>query len=297
MWKTEDGKIWCFYHGADLDGKCSGALVAIHHNWNVELRPINYTDKFPWNEIQPNDVVYMVDFGLQPFEDMIKLNSMCHLIWIDHHITAIQNYDAYMETEDAVGIAGLRDLKFAGCELTWKYLNGGVDFDPHMPKPVYLMGRYDIWKWQDIPHALPFQYGMKLYKDTHPKNRDLWESLIIEEDDYIIKDIINNGERLLEYQRNLDASACRIMAFETEFEGLKAIAMNRMPAGSQLFDSVWDTDKYDCMIAFARTDGKWNVSMYTDKDGINVGEVCKKHGGGGHVGAAGFSCEVLPFKH
>jgi len=33
---------------------------------------------------------------------------------------------------------------------------------------------------------------------------------------------------------------------------------------------------------------KWRVSLYTTKKEINVGEIAKKFGGGGHTSAAGF---------
>ena len=38
------------------------------------------------------------------------------------------------------------------------------------------------------------------------------------------------------------------------------------------------------------------VSLYTTQADLDVAEICKKHGGGGHKGAAGFTCNELPFK-
>ena len=37
------------------------------------------------------------------------------------------------------------------------------------------------------------------------------------------------------------------------------------------------------------------VIHHNDADGI-CAAICKKHGGGGHKGAAGFVCAELPFK-
>ncbi len=68
-----------FYHSADLDGQCSGAIVKRRFP-NSDLNPINYNQTFPWEIIKPEDTVYMVDFGLQPFEQMAKLNASCRLI-------------------------------------------------------------------------------------------------------------------------------------------------------------------------------------------------------------------------
>jgi len=80
----------CFYHSADLDGHCSGAIVK-HFNPECEMFPINYGQTFPWEKIQEDEWIYMVDFSLQPFEDMVKLNQSCNLVWIDHHATAIED--------------------------------------------------------------------------------------------------------------------------------------------------------------------------------------------------------------
>jgi oligoribonuclease NrnB/cAMP/cGMP phosphodiesterase (DHH superfamily) len=64
----------CFYHD-DMDGKCSGAIV--HKFFKVdrdftketgeecEFKRINYKDDFPFDSIQQNETVVIVDFSLQ----------------------------------------------------------------------------------------------------------------------------------------------------------------------------------------------------------------------------------------
>lgn len=280
-------KNWCFYHSSDLDGKCSAALVDIYLNGNVTLMPINYDKPFPFKDIKKDDTVYMVDFGLQPFGEMVKLNKMCNLIWIDHHSSAIKDYE-----KSGTYIDGLRRVGDAGCELIWEYFWG----TSHIPKVVHLLGRYDIWDWQNTPNALEFQYGMKLQENTHPSNKDLWETLIVEEDDYIINDIISKGKMLAEYEQTQNKSLCRYLAFETEIDGFQAIAINE-GGDSIVLDSVWDPIRHDLRIMFVRKYGKWSVSLYTSKDGVDVSEIAKEHGGGGHKGASGFSCFTLPFDY
>lgn len=78
----------CFYHKSDLDGMCSGAIVKAFDQ-AVELRGIQYGEPFPFDEITPGQNVYMVDFSLQPFSDMERLNNLANLIWIDHHKTSL----------------------------------------------------------------------------------------------------------------------------------------------------------------------------------------------------------------
>jgi hypothetical protein len=41
----------CFYHSADLDGHCSGAIIKKVHP-ECELIGINYGDEFPWDKVK-----------------------------------------------------------------------------------------------------------------------------------------------------------------------------------------------------------------------------------------------------
>jgi len=111
--------IYIFYHRPDLDGHCSGAIARYYYESVVkksfEMTAINYEDDFPWDKIQKDDTVVMVDFSLQPSEGMRKLAKSCKLIWIDHHKSSLADLGD-LEAD------GLRDTQYAGCELTWMLL-------------------------------------------------------------------------------------------------------------------------------------------------------------------------------
>ncbi len=125
----------CFYHRADFDGKASAAIVAQKHP-EVELIGIDYGDPFPWDRVQLNDIVFMVDFSLSR-KEMDELDDRCHLVWIDHHKTALE-WIAKSEHQ----FKGKREVGKAGCELTWQYCF------PELPMPdaVKYLGRYDVWQ-------------------------------------------------------------------------------------------------------------------------------------------------------
>jgi oligoribonuclease NrnB/cAMP/cGMP phosphodiesterase (DHH superfamily) len=97
----------------------------------------------------------------------------------------------------------------------------------------------------------------------------------------------------LRYRDNYYSKLLNSFGFELEFEGYKAIACNAGAVSSQLFDSV--ANKYDLLIPFVFDGKKWTVSLYTKRNHIDVAELAKKYGGGGHKQAAGFVCEKLPF--
>lgn len=92
---------------------------------------------------------------------------------------------------------------------------------------------------------------------------------------------------------------------------LRGIACNTTTNNSQFFDSVYDPEKHDLMVAFARVSNvrwfreneqgypqrayPWKVSIYSTKPEIDCGAIAKSFGGGGHKGAAGFICDRLPW--
>lgn len=277
----------CFYHSADLDGHCSGAIVK-RNSPECEMIGINYGQEFPWNSIEKGERVFMVDFGLQPFSDMVLLNNLCDLVWIDHHKTAIQ--DAHDNNFLSRGGQWLEEGK-AGCELTWEYFYPG---EP-IPWAVHLLGRYDVWDHSD-EHTLPFQYGMRQFDNTLPYNHELWVK-VFQGGEFTVN-VLNNGKLLLAYEEAQNKKFCKAYAFETELIGMTGICANRGFTNSKVFDSVYDPNKHHLMITFCRLKppaGKWTVSLYSTRDDVDCGAIAKSFGGGGHKGAAGFQCEELPF--
>lgn len=281
----------CFFHSSDLDGHCSGAIVKDKFP-ACEMLGIDYGQPFPFDKIAPGESVYMVDFCLQPFDDMERLNSMCSLHWIDHHA----NGSIDEATSRGFLASGGQSLAVgkAACELVWGYL---YPDDTALPLAVYLLGRYDIWKHDEDQRILPFQYGMRQFENTWPDNHDFWNSMFAAGNNECGA-VARDGELLLAYEGNQNAKFCKAYAFETELNGNRAICANRGLTNSKVFDSVYDPKKHELMITFVRLKppaGKWTVSLYSTRNDVDCGEIAKSFGGGGHKGAAGFQCEQLPF--
>ena len=274
------------YH-TDLDGYCSAALLAMKFG-DVEFIPWTYGQAFPWKkiEVEWSGHVYLVDLSLQPFEQMFRLNEMCKLHWIDHHKTALEG--ARETGFKARGAQVLVD-GLAACELTWAYLYP----DEEAPRWVRLLGRYDVWDHSD-PNVLPFHYGMQLEESDPNRNMSIWRFLARREDSWT--EVRNNGHIIGAYVEREYGEYASSFAFDVELDGLKFVAVNRGHTGSRIADSVFDWDKYDGVLTFAWARDKWTVGLYSDKPGVDVSGIAKKNGGGGHAGAAGFQCKVLPFE-
>lgn len=282
----------CIYHSKDLDGYCSGAIVK-HKYPEIELFGYDYGQPFEFDRFIGHDVI-MIDVSL-PMKDMLRLAVTCqHLTWIDHHISAINDfYKLHSGEQGMKNITAVLENGIAACEGAWKYLFPYAE----MPTAVKLTGEYDTWRNQDKFRwdnaILPFQFGMRMFcnsPETFPE--ELFEHYDIITDNPVYK-IIHDGKLILSYQKTQNERACK-SSFEIEFEGLRAICLNNGGANSQVFDSVYDESKHDIMIPFVFTGKHWTFSLYTTKKDIDCSVIAKSKGGGGHKQAARFQLKELP---
>lgn len=275
-------KTFCVYHSRDLDGRCSAAIVR-HKYPDAVLIGYDYGEPLDLEQFR-DARVFMVDVSLQPFDRMITLAKICDFHWIDHHKTVIEEHAKTTST-----ILGRRQVGLAACELTWAELFP----DRPIPPAVEYLGRYDVWDcklkvfWDDT--ILPFQYGMRAEKSD--PDAAIWQELLRSLD---LDLLIETGTAILSYERQQHAEAICADGFPALFDGLKVLCMNRRSCGSQTFEARWNSDDFDAMLSFGYDGKKWTVSLYTDKPGVNVGEVARKRGGGGHERAAGFQIAKLP---
>lgn len=290
-------KIHVFTHSADLDGNCSGAIVKYKFPEAI-VHGINYGDKFPWSEIGPDDLVYMTDFCLQPFSDMIKLASLHGLIWIDHHKSAHDEYKANAEAFREVDM--VVDESKAACELTWEYLFP----DKPVPLAVKLLSLYDSWTYAGHelePMVLPFQMRMRMER-LDPQDHDAitqwkyilsgypgWYSDKFKGGFYDCR--IDEGTLLLHYDEEQKRRYVQTYGFETEMpwciedwqakqqygtfahKPAGAIAVNLGHTNSKVFDSVWRKECPTCS-------GEGNFSRHIK---LPNGEICFACGGAGYI--------------
>lgn len=275
--------VICFYHSADLDGSCSGAIVKKAFP-DAEMIGYNYGKPFPWNKIKGKQVI-MVDISL-PIDEMIRLDEECTLTWIDHHKSIIADAEERDFNPD-----GIREIGLAACELAWDFFFSRYT----TPATVRMIGRYDVWDHEDV-RVLPFQYGMRQRIKKGPLD-DLWQILFVWntdlDDDF--QAIIKEGESILDYKTGEDQKYLKTAGFTTELDGLKIVACNKGLSNSNLFKSFPDLQQYDAVCTFYLTKGmQWRISLYAVNQDIDVSVICKARGGGGHKRAAGFQAEVLP---
>lgn len=278
------------YHSADLDGFCSGAIakMAIMELYGTNPEEIEMIGWDYGNEPPDigdhNTMVVMTDISL-PSEYMLNLNKRGQaFIWIDHHRTAIE----LSEKQGYNNSCGSRAIGDSASLIAWMYFYG--EKRP-VPKIVYWVDRYDVWKqgpdWDTVMEA---QYGMR-HQTNNPKDEKDFEDWVVRfHNDYIMEDVFYDGRTIFAYETEQAKIKCS-KAFDLEFEGLKFAAINNPIGGSTILNSYRREDHQGLMVfSYHGRKQRWVVSMYKNElnEGVDLSEIAKKFGGGGHASACGF---------
>ena len=299
-WKEVDGSIVCdsclkesgkkhlvLYHGSDLDGVFSAALIVGYYGENsVRCVPVNYGKEFPYDEID-NDTkfVWVVDFS---FEDKmseiaqkLQLDYHITLTWIDHHESAIR------KNQGANYINGARSIGKGACELVYRYLHG----DEAISLIKYLSA-YDVWdkerfNWDlimNIQYGVRARVGLDVSKAVGLLSRTMSSTFLT--------DLAAEGRMILSWTDQVNEGYVKCSAFEGKICGVKAVFMNTNVFNSNAFKSY--KGEYEVMVPFRyEKNGLVRFSIYADhNDKVNCAEMAERFGGGGHVGAAGFQLDM-----
>jgi hypothetical protein len=307
-------KTAVIFHSVDLDGWMSAAIVKHWFGSKVEI-PINTLDFIGYNygqdipDLSEYGEVIMCDVSFS-FKETLKLVERLGLnfIWLDHHISAIKENDCIMISNQVIKVPikinGLRDTKFAACELTWQAFFP----DEPMPEIVRLLGRYDCFggyktdEWQKI---LEFQFGARSMITNY---EEAYQQLILSIKDFELKKkgVFTFESIILEKGKNIYSYLCTEakQAYKNGFEitlqepfigqwgsgktDRKFICINKERFNPINFGIDYHEDGYDGCACFHYADEIWNFSIYCENGLVDCTQIAKQYGGGGHAGASGF---------
>jgi len=276
------------FHHNDNDGRLSAFLVMQQLTLAVPIE-VNYGKPFPLEQIEEDEEIWIVDYNPLPEEMQKIIERTQKITWIDHHKTGIELFKDFPHK-----IAGVRDSSKAACELVYEYIYSHAG--GRTRRFIDLVGDRDTWTFKYGDDSKYFHLGSMLY-DTSPRTEvengeiGLWSGLWNES--LKVEDIIQKGKIVEVFRDRQNADLCKAWAFEVEFSGHKALAMVTGMKGSEVFGK--QIDDYPICIAMAFNGKMWVNSLYSKT--IDVGEIAKGLGGGGHKGAAGFQTTDFLFWH
>ncbi len=285
-----------FYHSKDLDGFFSGAVLKYKYP-DIELRGWDYKDEVPsFESMEGYDEVILIDITF-PLDTLLELGTRTKLTVIDHHISFKKQVDNHLQIGHDVVTDNLKYITFeyiyddnlSACELGFKYYFG------YIPPIVELVGKYDTWRangtdeWDTV--VLPMKYYLygKVNKPDDVKN--YWFDKYSGD---TVDSMLEIGESIMEYERKMDESKTNSYAFEREAYGLRALCINTNFMSSETMITKFDSSKHDIMIGFAYNGNNWGVSLRSVDDKVDVSQIARERGGGGHSQSAGF--QVVTFE-
>lgn len=293
------------FHSADFDGLfCREIARKFLGEKGVQFIGWNFGD--PPVPIPNEGDLYVMDLPLdKPFwwpMPLIHIPGHRRLIWIDHHKSSIESHPA--------DIPGYRIDGVAACRLAWQWFLPNTTRNPSLPNgaptlptkddfvmrrvdeplAVRLVGEYDVWDHRG-DGDLEFQYGLRA------ESEPLWRMLLSENTGYADQ-IIKQGKVCMRYAKAMDALWLSESWHIIEWEGVKFLAQNSVQRGSGILASKDNPDTgHDALMLYGFRGKLWTVSLYhaRHRTDLDLSRIALRHGGGGHRGACGFTCDFPPF--
>ncbi len=267
----EQKEIVVLYHGNCPDG--FGAAYAAWKKFGdtAEYIPVKYGEKV--HEGLEGREVYMVDFC---YEDREKMNSLIksakRFVVLDHHKSSKEFIETIPEH--------VYDENRSGATIAWNYFHP----DSAMPRLMTHIEDGDLYHY-----ALPETRDIFSYFFVLPYEFNAWDECATGlEDDEKRAVILKKAAAYTEFFNAMAASSVW-HAKKVRFEGYEIYFASTHPditMKSYVCNELYKKLPPFTMVVTAHPDG-FGVSIRGDKS-VDVSEIAKKYGGGGHSGSAGF---------
>lgn len=252
----------CIYHGNCADG-FSAAWVVRRALGDIAFHAGVYQDPPP--EVAGKRVV-LVDFSYKrPVMEKIIAEAESVLV-LDHHKTA---------EEDLRGLPGVVfDMNKSGATLTWDH------YFPNEKPPALLahIEDRDLWRF-----ALPWTREIQANVFSYPYEFDVWDRLMATN----VEELAKEGFAIERKHHKDVAELVAAFRYRMKIGGhdvpvanlpytLTSDAGHLMAQGEPFAACYWDTPEGRVF------------SLRSTENGLDVSEIAKQYGGGGHKHASGF---------
>lgn len=235
----------------------------------VEFIPVRYGQLPPIEKIDGNNVL-IVDFSYKR-EQIESIKRMAHsLVVLDHHKTAEKELEGI---EDCIF-----DMNRSGAMMTWQYLMP----NELVPALIKIVQDNDVWRHQ-IPHCQELVRWIRSYPQTFQAWDDINTLLTINYDRCLLE--AESIERYYRNQLEAQMGLAIPISIGKQYGAIINVAKQyASDAGHALSEQSGNSFGISY---FIRRDGKAEISIRSNT--IDVSEIAKQFGGGGHKAAAGWA--------
>jgi len=265
--------IVILYHADCSDG--FGGAWAAYRKFGDDAAYISVSHQIPPPGGLKNKIIYMIDFTyLEPITKQLIADNKS-VTSIDHHKTA----EIVAKTTQDCRYA----LEHSGSVLAWKYFHP----DKPVPQMLLIIEDSDIHKF-----TIPYSRELFAYIDSYQFDFNIWSKLIERfENKMNWPQLVKDGHLVLQHEQRLVSWTIQSNVNFVEFEGYKAPVVNSFILHANIAEEL--AKQYPPIgITWWQKDDALNVRLRSDGS-VDVSEIAKKFGGGGHKAASGFS---IPFE-
>jgi len=267
-------KKLCIYHGNCPDG--FGAAWAVRHALGDEVEFYKGIHQQPAPDVTGYDV-FLVDFSYKKdvLEELLK--TAASITIIDHHVSAEKDLSSLLASNK---ISGKFDMNKSGAMMAWEWFNPNVA----VPKLIEHIQDRDLWQFRlkdtnDILAGLSsYPFDFKTWDNFMMSNKEL--ELLKQDGKAIIRKLFRDIEELM-------SSGIRRMMIG----GYNVPVLNVPSAYVSDAGNIMSIDEPFAACYWDHANGR-SFSLRASDSGVDVSEVAKQYGGGGHVKAAGFTIDM-----
>ena len=250
-------------------GNCSDGFGAAFSAWKLLGSRAEYIPgKFgtPPPDVTGKKVV-VLDFSYDNPTIKEMIEKADDFLLIDHHKSAMVALHDISQTHF--------DMTKSGAILSWEFFHPGKE----PPKFLSYIQDRDLWAWE-LPYSREFSAAF----DMVPFNFSDFDAFC---DDSVFDDAVKRGSYILAHKRTfinkvVDRAAKRMIKEKT------ALVVNSSHWMSEIGNRLQMSADVGVVWYFDHKDGTYHVSLRSDGDNVDVSEIAKAFGGGGHRAAAAF---------
>lgn len=272
----------CIYHGNCADGFGAAWVVNRYFKGLVDFYPGFYGAQPP--DVAGREVV-MVDFSYKrPVLEKMSQSAQMILI-LDHHKTAAEDLAGYRRPiwgaqAMSEGIWAEFDMDRSGAGLAWDF------FYPGTPRPKLLdhIEDRDLWRF-----ALPLTRSIQATVFSYPYEFDVWDRLVDDAESVTGRAIMSAQGEAIDRKMLKDIAEILGVATREMIIGGHKVPVVNLPytMASEAAGRLAETAPFAASY-FDKSDARVFSLRSRGEGGLDVSEIAKSYGGGGHRNAAGF---------
>ena len=274
MKNNDINKKLCIYHGNCPDG--FGAAWAVRHALGDNVDFYKGVHKQSPPDVNGRDV-FIVDFSYKKDVLVDMLTTAASITILDHHISAEKDLAGLLKSGE---VKGLFDMSKSGAMLAWEW------FHPQTPAPKLIehIQDRDLWQFK-VDGTREVTTGLSSY----PYDFDLWDKMMANESgelDRLLSDGAAIERKIQKDIKDLIAAGVRRM----NIGGFNVPVLNVPTTYISDAGNIMAMDEPFAACYWDHRGGR-SFSLRSSATGIDVSEIAKQYGGGGHVKASGFTVE------